>query len=85
MKVFTDITLAEFNGDLREVTVALDRIIKGFTPSLPEPEDLWWESQEAIDYYLSRVEFLNSCAPEGYYFGAHELQPTCLGYWKNGI
>ena len=43
----------------------------------------WWQSEEC-SMFLNEGLFdaLNDCAPEGYYFGAHEGDGSDFGFWK---
>lgn len=41
----------------------------------------WWQSEAADDLYATLDGTLNEHAPEGFYFGAHEGDGACLGFW----
>jgi hypothetical protein len=50
---------------------------------LPDSEsDPWWYSEEADDYTIEIMDILNTCAPEGYYFGAHPGDGSDFGFWE---
>ena len=42
----------------------------------------WWESEDASFLLDELFDILNSCAPEGFYFGAHEGDGSDFGFWK---
>ena len=81
----TDTILVEFIGDLRQVVVALDRLLSGRERTFPANGDLWWDSVEAGDLYVSLINDLNQLAPEDYYFGGHPYNPLILGFWPERI
>ena len=53
-----------------------------FDPSADEHDDRW-ESDD-INYFLNEVLFdtLDSYAPDGYYFGAHQGDGSDFGFWE---
>ena len=79
--ISTDITLVEFEGSLEGPIRVLSAILRGYNTLFPEDDDLWWESQEALEEFLRISSRLNDLAPDGYYFGNHLTEPTCLGFW----
>lgn len=49
-----------------------------------DPDSDWWES-EACDWLLESLsDALSENAPDGYYFGAHEGDGACFGFWPTG-
>jgi len=81
MKIRLNFPLVEFEGSLHGVVTGLYILLRGYSPWYPAEDDLWWETDEALDEYLKLIERLNQSLPEGYYFGGHKDDPTCLGAW----
>jgi hypothetical protein len=52
--------------------------------ALEDEDDEWWDSEDCA-YLLNEVLFdaLNEHAPEGYYFGSHEGDGACFGFWQH--
>lgn len=52
--------------------------------ALEDEDDEWWQSEDCA-WLLNEILFdaLNEHAPEGYYFGAHEGDGACFGFWSN--
>ena len=50
-----------------------------------EDENAEWWSSEDCAYLLNEVLFdaLSENCPEGYYFGAHEGDGACFGFWPH--
>lgn len=47
-----------------------------------EDEDSeWWDSEDAGWKLAELVDLLDEHAPEGTYFGAHEGDGACFGFW----
>ena len=41
----------------------------------------WWTSEDCNNTLEQAFEALEMCAPDGYYFGAHEGDRSDFGYW----
>ena len=48
----------------------------------PDPNDDYWDSEDAAYMLEELFDILNSYAPDGYYFGAHPGDGSDFGYWK---
>jgi hypothetical protein len=44
----------------------------------------WWHSDDAYSLLESLSDALSENAPEGFYFGAHEGDGACFGFWPMG-
>lgn len=77
-----DQTLVEFEGDLREVMLVLDKLDRGYASVFPPADDPYWESSEVNRKFLALLNRLNAKSPEGYYFGQHVMDPSCFGFWS---
>lgn len=73
--------LAEFTGEISILLPQLSALL-GKSGGYPRRDDLWWDTQEAVNALDQVFENLNQLSPEGYAFGGHPLQPQCLGYWN---
>lgn len=80
-EVVTDTILVEFNGELHDCLIELDRILRGYRADFPPKTDLWWDTNEAAEHFQSLVNRLEAKAPPGYFFGSHPLELNCLGFW----
>jgi len=65
---------------------ALEVALLNAVPSHAQEDDAaeWWDSEDAS--YLLNEELLDSlcdCAPEGFYFGAHEGDGSDFGFWED--
>lgn len=45
-------------------------------------EDDYWSSDDCIENMSDLFDALDSYAPDGYYFGAHEGDGSDFGYWE---
>ena len=52
--------------------------------ALEDEDDEWWDSEDCA-WLLNEILFdaLNEHAPEGHYFGSHEGDGACFGFWKH--
>jgi hypothetical protein len=82
-QVETDTSLVEFSGHLEKFMRDLGFILYGYYRLLPPAQDLWWDTQDAVDEMEKVLGRLKNLAPDGYYFGPLTEQPTCWGFWKN--
>lgn len=51
-----------------------------------QPSDLtdpYFEARESLEDLSTLDGILNQFAPDGYYWGSHEGDPTNVGYWRN--
>lgn len=74
-----------FLDELR--SLALDdyqQVLKDYPEYEPnlEDDDPFWDSEAAA--YMSDVlfDYLNNCAPDGHYFGAHVGDGSDFGFWE---
>lgn len=51
---------------------------------LEDRDHEWWGSVQAAGVFEALVDALCEYAPEGFYFGIHEGDPACLGFWPYG-
>ncbi len=51
--------------------------------ALDDPSDEWWDGEDASAVLEAVVEALNDHAPDGFYFGAHEGDGACFGFFRN--
>jgi len=42
----------------------------------------WPASPERQEYTVELIDMLDDAAPQGYYFGTHEGDGACFGFWK---
>lgn len=80
-QIKTDTPLIEYNGSVEDLLQQLDLLWLGRKRKLPPRQDPWWQTSEPMETISERVKQLSSVAPDGYSFGGHPYQPTCLGFW----
>lgn len=50
--------------------------------ALEDSSSEWWDSEECTWAMEALFDALDWCAPEGYYFGAHEGDGADFGFWE---
>lgn len=50
---------------------------------LEDEDDEWWNSESAAFLMESIIDIISNHTPEGYYFGSHEGDGACIGFWSN--
>lgn len=57
----------------------------GFIPAhaMEDDDDDWWASEEAQWRFEKLFDLLDEYAPEGTYFGSHEGNGACFGFWTH--
>lgn len=48
-----------------------------------DPGHPFWDSDEMGECVAELFEELNEIAPDGYYFGAHQGDGACFGFWEH--
>lgn len=73
--------LGVINGTPEHDTIMTDNPI--IVDALTDEGHVFWDSDECIYIINELFDSLNSYAPDGYYFGAHEGDGSDFGYWES--
>jgi hypothetical protein len=64
-----------FAAEQRTLTQQLEQLAG------PDAKECDWDEDEAASYVDKMAELLNDYAPTGFYFGSHEGDGACFGFW----
>lgn len=64
-----------------------EQMTMGIHPAVPQyawedDDSEWWYTESAYWVLEQLIDSLDACAPDGYYFGAHEGDGSDFGFWK---
>ena len=57
------------------------KLLRRMKEEFAEATDLWYDTNEAIEFQCELADAINDHCASGVYFGSHEGDGACIGFW----